>query len=87
VHLLRVIRLGRAFAFVGDRRLRIESASAFDGSPVASGSISLHDGRVLLGASDGTIVLERVRPESAKSMSALAWWAGGRFEQNVALWT
>lgn len=85
--LLRVIRLGRAFAFVGDRRLRVESASAFSGFHVASGSITLHDAQVLLGASDGTIVLERVRPESAKSMDALAWWTGGRFEQNVALWT
>jgi methionyl-tRNA formyltransferase len=39
-----------------------------------------------LGAADGVIVLEHVRPESAKSMSASSWWAGARFEQNVAPW-
>ena len=85
--LLRVIRLGQAFVLVGARRLLIERASAFSGEDVASGSITVQNAQVLLGASDGAIVLEHVRPESAKSMSALAWWAGARFEQNVALWT
>ena len=85
--LLRVIRLGQAFVLVGARRLLIERASAFSGEDVASGTITVQDAQVLLGASDGAIVLEHVRPESAKSMSALAWWAGARFEQNVALWT
>lgn len=85
--LLRVIRLDQAFAFVAGRRLLIESASPADGDAVASAAITSRDARVLLGASDGAIVLNRVRPESAKSMSAMAWWTGARFEQNVALWT
>jgi methionyl-tRNA formyltransferase len=84
--LLRVIRLGQAFALVGGRRLLIESASASSDDDVARGSITQRNAQVLLGASDGAIVLDHVRPESAKSMSASAWWAGARFEQNVALW-
>jgi len=28
-----------------------------------------------------------VRPESAKSMSALSWWSGARFDHDVAQWT
>jgi methionyl-tRNA formyltransferase len=84
--LLRVVRLGQAFALVGGRRLIIESASASSGEDVASGSITLRNSQVLLGATDGVLVLGHVRPASAKSMSAVAWWAGARFEQNVAQW-
>jgi methionyl-tRNA formyltransferase len=84
--LLRVIRLGQAFVLVGGRRLLIEGASASSDDDVARGSILQRNAQVLLGASDGVIVLDRVRPESAKSMSASAWWAGARFEQNVAQW-
>jgi len=85
--LLRVVRLGQAFVLVGGRRLLVERASAFSDDDVASGSITLRHGEVLLGASDGAVVLEHVRPESTKSMSASAWWAGARFEQNVVQWT
>jgi methionyl-tRNA formyltransferase len=84
--LLRVVRLGQAFVLAGGRRLLVESASAFSGDDVASGSITLRNAQVLLGAADGVIVLEHVRPESAKSMSASSWWAGARFEQNVVPW-
>jgi methionyl-tRNA formyltransferase len=85
--LLRVIRLGQAFVMVGGRRLLIERASAYDGDDVASGAIVLRGGRVVLGAFDGAIELAEVRPESAKSMSATAWWAGKRFAGDQAQWT
>ena len=84
--LLRVIRLGQAFVLVEGRRLLIESASVSGGEDVASGSMTLRNARVLLGSSNGAIVLDHVRPESSKSMSALAWWVGARFEQNIAPW-
>jgi len=85
--LLRIVRLGQAYLEVGSRRILVESAASFDGDEVASGSITLRNGRVALGASGGAIVLERVRPESAKSMSALSWWSGARFDHDVAHWT
>jgi methionyl-tRNA formyltransferase len=103
--LLRIVQLGQAFAFVGDRRLLVESAAAFrmgqaltvtsergvaaerasDG--VTAGSIALRFGRVLMGAADGAISLDRVRPESAKPMSATSWWSGARFGSDFVQWT
>ncbi len=53
---------------------------AYDGASVSRGSIALRDGEVVLGASDGAIALQRVRPESGKSMSAVAWWSGARLD-------
>lgn len=84
---LRTVRLGQAFIVVEGRRLLVESAQEFDGDDVASASITLRDGRVVAGLAEGAIVLDRVRPESAKSMSALAWWSGRRFRDDVARWT
>jgi methionyl-tRNA formyltransferase len=86
VQLLRIIRLGQAFTVVGDRRVLVESAARFEGD-VAAGSIALLDGQVVLGAAEGAIALERVRPESAKSMSAMAWWTGARLDPRVVRWT
>ncbi len=83
--LLRVIRLGRAFIMVGNRRLLVEGATSFDGV-VAPGSVASIDGRVVLGTAEGAIALERVRPESAKSMSAPSWWSGTR-SQSTVRWT
>jgi len=86
--LLRIVRLGQAYLEVRSRRILVESAASFDGDEVASGSITLRNGRVALGASGGAIVLVRVRPESAKSMSALSWWSSvARFDHDVAQWT
>jgi len=85
--LLRVVRLGQAFTFVGGRRLLIERAVRHDGEDVAAGTIALRDARVVLGASSGSIALEQVRPDSAKSMSATAWWAGARLDHDQAIWT
>jgi methionyl-tRNA formyltransferase len=84
--LQRIVRLGRAFTMVGGRRLLVESASAFDGAFVTPGTIALRDGEVVLGASDGAIALQRVRPESGKSMSAVAWWSGARLDAAAAQW-
>jgi methionyl-tRNA formyltransferase len=85
--LLRVIRLGEAFVFVGDRRILVERATLDVGDVVAPGAIALRDGRVLLGTSNRAIALERVRPESAKSMSATAWWSGARLDPDALQWT
>ena len=86
VQLLRVVRLGQAFVTVRGRRLLIERATAYHGGDVANGSIALRNGAVVLGTLHGAITLEQVRPESAKSMSAGAWWSGARFGDDPA-WT
>jgi methionyl-tRNA formyltransferase len=85
--LLRTVRLGQAFTMVNGRRLLVERAARYDGGDVAQGSIELRDARVIFGASSGAIMLDRVRPESAKSMSALAWWTGARLNHDQAKWT
>lgn len=84
--LLRIIRLGRAFATIDGRRVLVERAWAFDGDAGTPGSVTLLDGHVVLGTSDGAIALERVRPESGKSMSGAAWWSGGRREHGLVRW-
>jgi methionyl-tRNA formyltransferase len=84
---LRIVRLGQAFAVVAGRRILVEGATPYQGDGPAGGSIAMRDGRVVMGVADGAIVLDQVRPESANSMGAVAWWSGARFDQNVALWT
>jgi methionyl-tRNA formyltransferase len=85
--LLRIVRLGRAFMTVGGRRLLVESAARVAVDDVPSGSIEVRDAQVLLGALDGAIILGRVRPESGKSMNAMAWWIGSRLQHDQARWT
>ena len=84
--LLRIIRLGQAFTAIGGRRLRVESAVAYEGDAAAAGSVSIRDGHVVLGTIDGAIALESVRPEGGKSMSGAAWWTGTWRDQTVAQW-
>jgi methionyl-tRNA formyltransferase len=85
--LLRIVRLGRAFTMVNGRRLLVESATRFAAADVPSGSIAVRSAHVVMGTVDGAIVLGRVRPESAKSMGATAWWVGARLEHDAAQWT
>jgi len=85
--LLRIVRLGRAFTVVSGRRVLVESATRVDVDDVPSGSIAVRSAQVVLAATDGAIILDRVRPESAKSMSAMAWWVGSRLQDDTARWT
>ena len=85
--LLRIVRLGRAFTVVSGRRVLVESATRVDVDDVPSGSIAVRSAQVVLATTDGAIILDRVRPESAKSMSAMAWWVGSRLQDDTARWT
>jgi methionyl-tRNA formyltransferase len=85
--LARIVRLGHAFTMVDGRRLLVQRAATYEGDVVAPGAIALRQGHVVFGSSEGAIVLERVRPESANSMSAEAWWAGARLDEAVARWS
>ena len=84
--LLRIVQLGQAFTMVAERRLLVESAVEYEGAVVARGSIALRDAAVILGAAEGAIALQIVRPESGKSMSATAWWTGARLDEAVVQW-
>ena len=83
---LRTVRLGRAFTFVRDGRVGIESATAA-GETVSPGSVVLRDRTVLLGTSDGAVRLDAVRPSGARTMSAESWWDGARFTDEPVQWT
>lgn len=85
--LLRTVRLGQAFTFIDGRRVRVEGASLYLGDEVAPGSIARRDAQIIMGACEGAIALDVVRPESGKSMSAMAWWSGARIDHDRAQWT
>lgn len=83
---LRTVRLGRAFALVEGRRLRVDEARV-SVARVVPGSIALLDGEVVLGAADGGVVLVQVQPEGSRPMAAQAWWAGARLDGATARWS
>ncbi len=83
---LRTVRLGRAFALVEGRRLRVDEARV-SVARVVPGSVSLVDGEVVLGAADGGIALVQVQPEGSRPMAAKAWWAGARLDGATARWS
>ena len=82
----RTVRLGRAFTFVAARRLGIVAAHRGPVTPLPAGTVGTDGGAVVLSAADGSLVLERVRPEGGIDMSSTAWWAGARLEPHAA-WT
>ena len=73
----RRIRIGGAFVTIAGQRLRIVEGSASQGS-CARGTVSLRDGRVVIGCATGVILCERVQPEGKAQMSALDWGRGKR---------
>ena len=74
---LRVVRLERAWVMVGDRRLRLMGAHALAGrTMVEPGALDRQDGDVVLGVHAGALVLDSVRPEGGRTMSADDWWRG-----------
>jgi methionyl-tRNA formyltransferase len=83
----RTVRLGRAFAMVEGRRLRVDGAHEIEVAGVAAGTLGALDGEVLLGCLDGAVVLDRVQPEGSTPMSASAWWAGARLDTTTARWS
>jgi len=83
--LARIVRLGRAYTFIGGKRCKVLEAHAIDfqGGP---GSITLENGVPALVASDGALVLDVVQPEGSKSMAGPQWWHGARLEPSSAHW-
>jgi methionyl-tRNA formyltransferase len=85
--MLRTVRLGRAFTFVSDRRVRILRAH---GAPMPSrdaGSLHVEGGIISLVSTVGAIALDEVQPEGATPMAASAWWSGARLDSATARWS
>jgi len=82
----RVVRLERAYCFLGARRFLVVRGRV---SPVSAspGTLSLRDGEVLLHAIDGSFVLDEVQIEGSRRMSAMAWWSGARLDPSVLVWS
>ncbi len=81
----RLVRLGRAYCFVAERRLRIVRGRAVDVAGVP-GTLSFNE-RVLLHTSDGSYELDEVQAEGSRAMTALEWWSGARLSTLDTVWT
>ena len=66
----RRIRIGGAFVIVGGRRMRVLAGSAVD-SKSANRTMTLENGKVVLGCLRGSIVCHVVQPEGRSSMSEI----------------
>jgi len=84
---LRITQLGRAFAMVEGRRIRVDGAEDAGHGEVKPGAVGWIDGRVLLGCTDGSVAIVEIQPEGARPMSAAAWWAGARLDSMCARWS
>jgi len=85
-YLSRQVRLGRAFTFIGGRRLRILSAHVVNNVSVAPGQLALLDAAPVLGSADGALQLQRVQEEGKRPTEAREWWRGARLDHESTLW-
>jgi methionyl-tRNA formyltransferase len=75
----RTVRLGSAFCFVDAKRIAVVHATRYDGSATA-GVVEGNEHGIVLGCSDGGLLLHEVRPEGSSTMDARSWWRGLRVE-------
>jgi methionyl-tRNA formyltransferase len=83
---LRTIRLGGAYLFVGGKRVVVMSAR-LSHDHVPQGRIALRGDDVVAGSSRDSWVLEAVRPEGSKTMTAKEWWRGLRADSAELEWS
>jgi methionyl-tRNA formyltransferase len=75
----RTVRLAGAYLFVLDKRITVVASSKGEGS--AEPGVLTVDGRgIVVGFTDGVLVLDEVRPEGSSTMDARSWWRGLRAE-------
>ena len=67
-----------AYAITAGSRIQILGARPAEESDIATGEVVADGERVLLGAGDGAIELEVVKPEGRSPMAASAWLRGLR---------
>ena len=73
----RQVRVGNAFTFFDGKRFKVHEVSRAT-EQLPAGSISLHDGRVLVGAQEGSVHLVTVQPEGKPRITAIEWARGAR---------
>lgn len=76
----RTVRLGGAYFFVSEKRITVVRSSRVESS-AAPGVVVADERGVVVGFSDGALVLEEVRPEGSSTMDARSWWRGLRSEK------
>lgn len=60
------------------QRLKLHELVRGPERALAPGELALHDGAVLAGTGDGTLLLQRVQPAGKAAMAAADWWRGLR---------
>lgn len=73
-------------ARLAGRDVILEKASPADAAPVGEGSVSVGGGRLLLGCTDGTLEVERLKPAGKGSMDAKAFLQGFRASGDALSW-
>ena len=73
----RQVRVGNAFTFFDGKRFKVHEVSRAS-EQLSAGSISVQDGRVLVGAQEGSVQLLTVQPEGKPRISASEWARGAR---------
>jgi methionyl-tRNA formyltransferase len=84
-----VLRAIRAFApkpgawgLVNGERIKLRAARPVD-AVQAAGMAEVHEGQVILGASDGAVALRQVQPAGKGAMAAIEWMRGRRNEPAI----
>jgi methionyl-tRNA formyltransferase len=75
---LRQIRLGRAWTYVSGTRVKVREATKITDAPSLGEAIATNG--VVLGTSEGGLILGDIAPEGSRAMPAADWWRGRRFE-------
>jgi methionyl-tRNA formyltransferase len=86
LQLSRIVRSGHGTLCIGDRRLIVLSASASNRS-LDAGRMAIDEAGVILGTSDGALVLHDVRPAGSSTMDARAWSRGSGLDLAHATWS
>jgi methionyl-tRNA formyltransferase len=82
----RTVRLGHAYFTFGAKRIGVVRAHRAIVAP-SPGELFQENGEIVLGVSDGGVVMTSVRPEGGKTMDARSWWSGLRPAQERRTWT
>jgi len=82
---LRTVRLGGAFFFIGAKRFSAIAAHASD-THVGEGVVAWVNGELLLGTRLGAVALDQIRPEGSNTMSAKSWWVGHQGPDGQLTW-
>jgi len=81
----RQVRVGGAFTMLQNKRLKIHSLKMSTKAPdllIASGSVRVVEGRVLVACAHGCVELVEVQPEGKSRIGALDWSLGARLDTN-----